>query len=154
MVLSGGNIVVQSFAAGWVARRLGERGAVIAGMALSVVGFAGLGLAPTPPLFWGAIAVVVMGSISFPSLISLLTQRVGVDQQGQLQGALQILFACTGLVAPITFTNLFAWSIGPGSGLGLPGLAILTGSALIVVSLTLACLYARPAPHALAQHTV
>ncbi len=144
MVVGGGQIVVQSFGAGWSARRLGERGAVMAGMGLSILGFAGLGLAPTPVLVWCAIAVVVAGGISFPSLISLLTQRVGVDEQGQLQGALQILFACTGLVAPITFTNIFAWSIGPGTWLRLPGLSILAGSGLICIALLLAYLYARP----------
>ena len=49
--------------------------------------------------------------------MSLLTKRVGVDQQGQLQGAMQILFGLTGLViGPITFTNLFAWAIGPAQG--------------------------------------
>jgi DHA1 family tetracycline resistance protein-like MFS transporter len=146
MVLSGGNILMQSFVSGTVARRLGERGAVIAGMGLSVFGFAGLGLAPTPSWFWVAVGIVILGGVSFPSLISLLTQRVGVDEQGQLQGALQILFACTGLVAPITFTNIFAWSIGPGAGVGLPGLSLLAGSALIVVALGLAYRYARPKP--------
>ncbi|MEJ0064193.1 MAG: hypothetical protein WDM85_01245 [Caulobacteraceae bacterium] len=52
MVLGGGNIVIQSLISGWAARRFGERGAVILGMAIGVVGFAAIGLAPTAPLFW------------------------------------------------------------------------------------------------------
>jgi DHA1 family tetracycline resistance protein-like MFS transporter len=44
MVLGGGNIVIQSLGAGWAARRIGERGAVIAGMMLGSVGFAVVGL--------------------------------------------------------------------------------------------------------------
>ena len=39
-----------------------------------------------------AIAVVIGANLTFPSLMSLLSKRVGVDQQGQLQGALAILF--------------------------------------------------------------
>jgi DHA1 family tetracycline resistance protein-like MFS transporter len=146
MVLSGGGILMQSFVAGWVVGWLGERRSVIAGMALSVFGFAGLGLASTLPFFWAAVGILVLGGLSFPSLISLLTQRVGVDQQGQLQGALQILFASGGLVAPLAFTNIFAWSIGTGRGLGLPGLSLLVGSGLVVVALTFAYLFARPVP--------
>ncbi len=117
MVLSGGGIVMSSFVAGPAAARLGERGAVLAGVGLSVLAYFAIGLAASVPLFWAAIALVVLAGFGFPSLFSLLTKRVGVDQQGQLQGAMQILFGLTGLIGPITFTNLFAWAIGPGKGL-------------------------------------
>ena len=46
--------------------------------------------------------------------MSLLSKRVGVDEQGQLQGALAILFGLSQLIGPIFFTNVFAWSIGAG----------------------------------------
>ena len=151
MVLSGGNILMQSLVAGWAAKRIGERGAVIAGMMLGVAGFAGIGLASTEPLFWAAMAVVVVSGVTFPNLASLLSQRVGVDQQGQLQGALAILFGLGQLIGPLTFTNLFAWSIGPGRGLHAPGLAMLIGASLIGVGVGLAIGYARPPPAMLAQ---
>jgi DHA1 family tetracycline resistance protein-like MFS transporter len=143
MVLSGGNILVMSFAAGWVVKRISERGAVIAGVLLAIAGFAALGLAPTAPLFWGAIALVVGANLTFPSLMSLLSKRVDVDQQGQLQGAMAILFGLSQLIGPIFFTRVFAWSIGPGAGLHLPGLSLLMGAGLICVNLVLAIVYAR-----------
>jgi DHA1 family tetracycline resistance protein-like MFS transporter len=148
MVLSGGGIVISSFVAGPAAERLGERGAVLAGIGLSVVAFFGVGLAATVSVFWAAIAVIVVAGFGFPSLFSLLTKRVGVDQQGQLQGALQIVFGLTGLVAPITFTSLFAWAIGPGKGYGLPGLPILIGGVITFAAFLMAVVYARPAPRA------
>ena len=143
MVLSGGNILVMSFAAGWVVKRINERGAVIAGVLLAIAGFAALGLAPTAPLFWGAIALVIGANLTFPSLMSLLSKRVDVDQQGQLQGAMAILFGLSQLIGPIFFTRVFAWSIGPGAGLHLPGLSLLMGAGLICVNLVLAIVYAR-----------
>jgi DHA1 family tetracycline resistance protein-like MFS transporter len=146
MVLSGGGIVISSFVAGRVSNVLGERGAVLTGMVLAVASYFGVGLAPNVPLFWAAISVVVISGIAFPSLFALVTRRVGVDQQGQLQGALAILFGLTGLVGPITFTNLFAWSIGPGRGLGLPGLSLLVGGLLTFAAFIMAIIYARPAP--------
>ena len=151
VVLSGGNIVIQSLVAGWTARRIGERGAVLTGMGLSVFGFLGMALAPTAPWFWAAIVVVIISGITYPNLASLLSKRVGPDQQGQLQGALAILFACTGLIGPITFTNLFAWSIGPGSWLHLPGLSILVGALLILMGVGLSAVYARPSPEVQAE---
>ena len=144
MGLGGGNIVIQSLVSGWAARRLGERGAVILGMVFGVLGFLAIGIAPTAPLFWAGLTVVMLSSISFPNLSSLLSQRVGVDQQGQLQGALAILFGLAPLVGPIVFSNVFAWSIGPGSSLRQPGLSMMVGAGVIVLGVLLAIRYARP----------
>jgi len=144
MVLSGGGIVISSFVAGPAADRLSERGAVLAGIGLSVLSYFAVGLAGTVPLFWAAIVLVVISGFGFPSLFSLLTKRVGVDQQGQLQGAMQILFGLTGLVGPITFTSLFAWAVGPGKALGLPGLPIIVGGVLTFCAFLMAVVYARP----------
>jgi DHA1 family tetracycline resistance protein-like MFS transporter len=145
MVLSGGGIVISSFVAGPTADRLGERGAILSGLGLFAVAFVVAGLAPSAPMFWVAMACAIISGAGFPSLFSLLTKRVGVDQQGQLQGALAIVFGLTGLVGPITFTNLFAWSIGPGRSLGLPGLALLVGGLLTFAAFVVATIYARPA---------
>jgi len=133
MVLSGGNIVVQSLLAGWTARRIGERGAVILGMIINASGFALAGLASTVTYFWLAIGVLISSNVAFPNLMSLLSKRVEVDQQGQLQGALAILFGLSQLIGPIAFTNLFAWSIHGRGGLHLPGLSMLIGSGLIAL---------------------
>jgi DHA1 family tetracycline resistance protein-like MFS transporter len=142
MVLGGGNIVIQSLGAGWAARRIGERGAVIVGMMLGSLGFAVVGLASTVFVFWGAIGILIVSNISFPNLMSLLSKRVDVDQQGQLQGALQILFGLSQLIGPIAFSNLFAWSVSAG-GWHMPGLSMLVGAGLIVVGVGLSVIYAR-----------
>ena len=151
VALSGGNIVMQTFGASWVAKRIGERGAVILGMSFGVVGFASLGLAPTPTLFWVALGVVVLSGMTFPNLASLLSQRVGGNQQGQLQGAQAILFGTSQLIGPLAFTNLFAWSIGAGAGLHSPGLAMMAGATMIALGVVLAIRYARPPPASLAS---
>ncbi len=149
MVLSGGNIVIQSVIAGWSAKRIGERGAVIVGMVLGAVGFAAIGLASTTLIFWTAIAILIGSNVSFPNLMSLLSKRVDVDQQGQLQGALAILFGLSQLIGPLAFSNIFAWSIH-GAGPHQPGISMLVGAALIVLGVFLAIRYARPPDAALA----
>jgi MFS transporter, DHA1 family, tetracycline resistance protein len=149
MVLSGCGIVTQSFVAGWAARRIGERGAVILGMSLNVAGFACLGLAPVAALFWPSLGFIILAGVAFPNLMSLLSKRVEVDQQGQLQGSLAILFGLGQLVGPIAFTNIFAWSVRQHGVWHIPGLTMLVGAAMLVVSVGLALVYARPTEHPL-----
>ena len=145
VALGGGGIIMSSLVAGWVAKWIGERASVILGMGLGVAGFIAIGLAPTAPWFWAALVLIVLSNLTFPNLSSLLTQRVGVDQQGQLQGALAILFGLSQLVGPLTFSNLFAWSVGKG-GPHVPGLAMMVGAGLIVIGVGLSVVYARPPP--------
>jgi DHA1 family tetracycline resistance protein-like MFS transporter len=144
MVLGGGGILIQGSVAGAASRRLGERGAVLAGTSLALVAFIVAGLAPTQLWFWVSMMIFIIAGITFPSLASLLSKRVGVDQQGQLQGALAILFGLTGLVGPLVFSNIFAWSIGAGGWLKLPGLSMLVGALVTLVGLIMAFRYARP----------
>jgi DHA1 family tetracycline resistance protein-like MFS transporter len=143
MVLSGCGIVVQSFVAGWATKRIGERRSVILGMMVNTVGFTCIGLAANAPQFWAALAPLIVAGIAFPNLMSLLSKRVGVDQQGQLQGALAILLGASQLVGPLVYTNVFAWAITGGAWLHLPGLPMLLGSGLLLVAVGLAFAYAR-----------
>ena len=143
VVLGIGNVLVQSFLSGAVAKRLTERGAILIGLALGASGFAMMGLGSLP-IFWAGIGLCVLGGVSGPSTQALMTRRVGVDEQGQLQGALSIFIGVTGFFGPLLFGNLFAWSVGPGKGLGLPGLSILAGSALIATAFAVAIFVAKP----------
>jgi DHA1 family tetracycline resistance protein-like MFS transporter len=145
MVLSGGGIVVQSLVAGWLTLRIGERRSVILGMMVNVVGFAAIGLAATAAALWASMSLLILAGIAFPNLMSLLSRRVGADQQGQLQGALAILLGASQLIGPLAYTNVFAWAIRGGAWLHLPGLPMLVGSALLLVAVGLSIAYARPA---------
>jgi DHA1 family tetracycline resistance protein-like MFS transporter len=143
MVLSGGGIIVQSFVAGWATKRLGERRSVILGMMVNTAGFAGIGLAASVPAFWAAMSLLILAGIAFPNLMSLLSRRVGVDQQGQLQGALAILMGASQLIGPLAYTNVFAWAVRDGAWLHLPGLPMLVGSGLLLIAVGLSIGYAR-----------
>jgi DHA1 family tetracycline resistance protein-like MFS transporter len=147
MVLSGSGIVVQSFVAGWATSTIGERRSVILGMTVNCAGFAAIGLAATVPQFWAAMSLLILAGVAFPNLMSLLSKRVDVDQQGQLQGSLAILFGASQLIGPLAYTNVFAWAVRGGAWLHLPGLPMLMGSALLLVSIVLAVIYARPPDH-------
>jgi DHA1 family tetracycline resistance protein-like MFS transporter len=151
MALGAMGLFSEGVLAGVLAKRIGERAAVITGIAFFAVGFVCLALAPTPLLFLVATGVTLIGGASTPNLMSMLSGRVAGDEQGQLQGALTILAGASSLVGPVVFSSLFAWAVGPGASLHLPGLPFLTGAALMAASLGLAVAFARPKAAALAS---
>ncbi|WP_293678102.1 MFS transporter [uncultured Phenylobacterium sp.] len=144
MVFSAGNIVVMGFLGPRLVRWLGERTTLIAGLALSAGGFAVMGLSQTSTQFCLACVLTCVGNICSPPLQALQTRRVGPSEQGRLQGALGGLGGLTGFVAPIFFTQVFAWSIASAFAPGGPGLAMLIGASLLVAATTLAVAVTRP----------
>ena len=114
--LAAAAIAVPGALAGRAARRFGERATVLGGLALQALGMAGMALASGGALFWAANLPAVLGSVATPALQSMMSQAVGPEEQGRLQGALGSVASFTGIVAPVTFTQLFAWTIASGRG--------------------------------------
>jgi DHA1 family tetracycline resistance protein-like MFS transporter len=140
------NIAVQGGLAGRVAQRIGERRAVVAGLALQVVGFIAMGLAPTSALFWAANLPIALGNIAGPSLQSMMTAKVAPDEHGRLQGAIGSISGLTGLIGPIGFTQVFAWSIAAGRGPGWSGATMLLGAGLSLAAWSVVAGLARERP--------
>jgi DHA1 family tetracycline resistance protein-like MFS transporter len=135
--LSIGSIAVQGWLAARVAARFGERRTAIAGLALHGVGLAAAAVAPSGA--WYALANLpsVLGGVATPAIQTLMTTKVAPDEQGRLQGAIGSIASFTSIVAPITFTQLFAWVIAGGHGPSWSGITILIGAALSLVAATL-----------------
>jgi DHA1 family tetracycline resistance protein-like MFS transporter len=145
-VVAAANILIQTGVASRAAKWVGERGAMVAGLTLQVAGFTLVGLAPSSLLFWAANLPIALGNIAGPALQSLMTAKVEADEQGRLQGAMGAVGSLTGFVAPVAFTQLFAWAIGLGQGPGWSGLPILIGAAFSLVAWGLAVGFARASP--------
>jgi DHA1 family tetracycline resistance protein-like MFS transporter len=120
-------VVVQLAAVGPAVRRFGERATLVAGLTL-----AGLGLAIASGVHHLAffIASLVPSAVGvalvIPSLISLLSQSVGPDEQGRLQGVSSSLEGLGRTVGPL-------WGNGV---LGMYGEGVAFGSAAAVMLAT------------------
>lgn len=122
-----------------IIRRLGERGTVTFGLAISALAFLGYGLAPQG---WMVPCIIVFGSlggVTGPAVQSIVAGSVNPSEQGKIQGALTSLMSLTNIVAPLFFTaGLFSYFTSDHAVFELPGAPFLVGSVLLVGALAIA----------------
>ncbi|HXN33834.1 MAG TPA: MFS transporter, partial [Polyangiaceae bacterium] len=137
--------IVQAALVGPAVKALGERGALVAGMAFGAVGFAVYGLAPTGSVFVAGILFGALWGIAAPALQALMTRRVDAMHQGRLQGAISSVRGIGGLIGPLLFTQAFAAAIRKDAPLPMPGAPYLIAAALLVACCAAAVRVTRPA---------
>jgi len=125
-------ILVSAFVIQPVVDRIGERRAVLAGLLLGAAGFCMYG--GNQILFWIAIPINMLWMIAGSASQSLMTRRVGKHEQGELQGAINLLRSVGMLIGPAIFTGTFAYSIGSFHAWKAPSAAWFLGGAMLVVA--------------------
>src|SRR3984957_2091450 len=83
-----------------IVARVGERRAMLIGLACGAAGFAIYGVAPTGAWFCVGIPVMSLWGLANPSVQALMSRRVSPSEQGQLQGAQSSLQGVAGLIGP------------------------------------------------------
>jgi DHA1 family tetracycline resistance protein-like MFS transporter len=132
------SMVVQGTAIGPIVRRLGERKALLLGLAFGSIGFLIYGAASTGLWFCVGIPVMSLWGVAGAATQALMTQQVAADQQGQLQGATSSVQSISQMLGPFLFTLTFAFFIGDGAPFKLPGAPFLLAAALIALALVIA----------------
>ena len=141
--IGGLNAAVRGVLAGMVARRFGERRAVLWGLSCGLAGFALMGLAPTGTLFLVGVPLLALWGLGTPALQALVSMRVPDAEQGRLQGALTSLSSVAGIFGPWLFGAVFARFIGEGAWAEVPGAPFLLATALLGLAFALALRVAR-----------
>jgi len=127
---------VQSFLVAPVIRRLGERGAMLAGACAASIGIGWYGLAPTGWAYIAGMPVSCLGGLMIPGLQGLMSRSVGADEQGQLQGANQSLAGLGSVIGPSIFGLSFAWTVRHPD-FHLPGLPLLEAALVMAACVAL-----------------
>lgn len=140
------NVLVQGGLVRPFVKRLGERRALAIGATFGTLGFFLYGIAGTVPVFWLGAACYAPAGFFNPSLMGLISQRVGPSEQGRVQGANSSLMGIAGMIGPGLFTAAFAWAIRDGERWHLPGLPFLIAAALFATAGLLAMRTTRGAP--------
>jgi len=109
------DMAVQGVFVGPVVKRLGDRATMVLGLAGGTVGIAAMGWAPDGLWFIAAMLPNALWGLAMPTLQSLMTRRVGEDEQGQLQGANMSVASIAGVASPLFFGWVYSFSVGEGA---------------------------------------
>jgi DHA1 family tetracycline resistance protein-like MFS transporter len=146
-----GSTIVSALLISLAVRKLGELRTLFTGMVCGMAGFATFAFAPSTAIFVIGIPLLSLWGLTSPPMQSLMSRRVGVSEQGQLQGALMSLFGVAGMIAPLVFTQVFAVAISPRWGLHFPGAPYWLAAGLMVGSFAIAWGVTRRGVGAVAQ---
>jgi DHA1 family tetracycline resistance protein-like MFS transporter len=126
------SMVVQGALMGPVVKRIGDRAALLFGLVCGVVGFGVFGGAVHGTVFLAGIPFIALWGFAEPALQSMMTHRIGPEEQGRLQGAIASARGITGMVGPLLFTQVLRGAIDAGGRM--PGAPFVLAAGLVVLS--------------------
>ena len=129
--------VVQGFLIRPAIKYLGERGTIIYGLFFDILAFGFLSLVTSGTVALFFIPVAALAGIVSPALQGLMSQAVGDDQQGELQGALTSLSALAMIISPMLMTTTFAAFTAETAPFYMPGAPFLLALVLTLIAIAL-----------------
>jgi DHA1 family tetracycline resistance protein-like MFS transporter len=138
------SVVVQTLLVRPAVKLLKERGAMLLGLSCGVVGFVIFASANSGPMFYLGLPIFSLIGLVQAGYQGIATTRVSPSEQGRLQGANAVIGGLAGMIGPSLFTLTFAFAIGAGRHLHVPGLAIYLAAALLMLALVLTERFSRP----------
>lgn len=96
--------IAQAFLTGPAVARLGERWALLVGMACEISAMLVMAWTGQGWLVFVIMPIFALGGIGMPALQSLMTRQVDSDRQGQLQGVLASLVSLASVFGPLLFS--------------------------------------------------
>ncbi|THH37122.1 MFS transporter [Aliishimia ponticola] len=116
-------------------RVLGERGAVIYGLAADVVFFVLTALIWSGLVLLALTPIAALAGVITPALQSIMSQQVSDDAQGELQGAMTSVAAIAMILSYAVMSVTFWQFSGADGAIYLPGAPFLLSSALVGLGL-------------------
>lgn len=98
---------VQAALPGLASRWLGERGAVLVGIACAGTALCAMAFLREGWMVFAVMPLFALGSIGTPALQALASRQVDAAQQGQFQGVLTSAISLASIVAPLGFSALY-----------------------------------------------
>lgn len=99
--------LAQTFLPGPAVRVLGERGAVLTGMACQCAALLVMAVARQGWLVFAIMPLFSLGGIGTPALQALATRQVDAARQGQFQGVLASTLSLASILAPAGFSGVY-----------------------------------------------
>jgi DHA1 family tetracycline resistance protein-like MFS transporter len=122
--------LAQAFIAGPIAERWGERVALLVGIVSDGSAYVILALTSHGWVAFALMPLFCLGGIGAPALQSLVSGRVGPDQQGKLQGVLASTASLASVIGPVGISTIYFMSRAT-----FPGMVWIIGASLYLLCL-------------------
>lgn len=127
-----GIAIVQAVLIRFMLRRFGERGTIIYGITFNFCAFVMLTLITNGWVALAFIPLTALGAVVTPAVQGLMSQRVGDDQQGELQGVITSAKSMAMIFSPLVMTQIF-YAFTNDTGIYFPGAAFAVSAALVAM---------------------
>jgi DHA1 family tetracycline resistance protein-like MFS transporter len=130
-------VVVQGALVGPIVKRIGEKRALVIGLVIAALSWAGSAIAYSVPLFLAMLVPSAFGlGFCTPSLVSLVSGAAGRHEQGRVQGAAGALESLGRTIGPVWGNGLLQ-AFGEGS-------AYVSAALVLVATAVLTTKYSKP----------
>jgi len=117
--------------------KLGDKRAILYGLMMYGLGFFLFAYATKSWMMYLFMVPFGLGGIAGPALQSMITQQVGPDAQGELQGGLTSLQSITTILGPLVASNMFAYFTSSAAPIQFPGAAFFIAGILVFIGLAI-----------------
>ncbi len=122
-----------------VVPRLGERRAILLGLAVSATTCVLYGVVPQGWMVFPVMVLAIFGwTIAQPAVQALMSRSVPPNEQGLLQGSLASMLNLTSVAGPPIWTGLFGYFVSSAAPIIVPGAAFFAAAAVFLLALGLA----------------
>jgi DHA1 family tetracycline resistance protein-like MFS transporter len=115
--------------------RVGERRAIVYGLALGAVAMSAYALATQGWMMYVILVFASLGGLAGPAIQAQVARVVPPAEMGLIQGALTSLNSVTGVIGPLLGNAVFGYFTAPGVPVKVPGAAFFLGTILTVAAL-------------------
>ncbi len=114
--------------------KFGQQKNIIAGLIFYAVGLSLVAVATQGWMLYLFMIPYCLGGLSGPAMQGLATEKVGKDEQGELQGAFAILNSLSLIIGPLLFSYVFFFFTKKTSSVYFPGAPYLLAALLMLIS--------------------
>ncbi|UEG49571.1 TCR/Tet family MFS transporter [Ferruginibacter lapsinanis] len=118
--------------------KLGNKNSIYVGLFLYSLGLMLFAFASQSWMMFVFLIPYCLGGIATPALQAIISSQVPANEQGELQGGLTSIMSIANILAPIIFTNLFAYFTKPEAPVHFAGAAFLLGAIFMLTSILVA----------------
>ncbi len=120
-----------------VVKAIGQVKAIYVGLTFNAIGLFLFAFANEGWMIYAILVPYALGGFAGPSMQSIMTSQVPVDEQGELQGGLTSMASVTSIIGPLMMTSIFAYFTDAANKIYFPGAPFVVATILAIISLIL-----------------